>query len=222
MRLRTAEIAIALVCLSVPAARGADYTLETSDAPPQEVPEAIARQLQTEGVRVVGPRRALCEIWLLKDLAITPGFSPSLAVKYPLTPGQLVGAMRVPRRSGLKDFRGQEIDAGVYTLRYGQQPMDGNHIGTSDTADFLLAVPVSADADPAPIADVKELFSKSAAAAGTTHPAIFSLLPAEAAEGAAPGLVHDAEREFWIVELIAQGGDQKLPLRLVVVGESKG
>ena len=43
------------------------------------------------------------------------------------------------------DFRGQEIKKGVYTLRYGQQPEDGNHIGTSELADFLLAIPAGVD-----------------------------------------------------------------------------
>jgi hypothetical protein len=142
-------------------------------------------------------------------------------VKYPFTPGQLVGVINVPRRSGLTDFKGHEIESGLYTLRYGQQPMDGNHIGTSDTADFLLAVPIANDADPAPIADLKSLFTRSAEASGTTHPAIFSLLPADA-DSAEPGLAHDAEHEFWILQLVAASGDEKLPLRMIVVGESKG
>ena len=197
-----------------------EYKFEPSETPPSGVPAAIADLLDTQGAKVVGPKRDLCEIWLLKDVARVGDFTPSTSVKYPFTPGQLVGVLKVPRRAGLTDFRGHEIDTGVYTLRYGQQPMDGNHIGTSDTADFLLAVPVADDADPAPIVDLKSLFTRSAEASGTVHPAIFPLLPAE--EAAEPGLIHDGEHELWILQLTANAGDSTLPLRVVVVGVAKG
>jgi hypothetical protein len=198
-----------------------DYTFAPADATPGELPAAFADLVEPLGHTVVGPKRDLCSIWLLKDVARQAEFTPSTAVKYPFTPGQLVGVLSVPRRAGLTDFKGQELESGLYTLRYGQQPMDGNHIGTSDTADFLLAVPVADDADPAPIADLKSLFTRSAEASGTTHPAIFSLLPADG-DAAEPGLTHDAEHEFWILQLTAKTGESMVPLRVIVVGESKG
>lgn len=198
-----------------------DYTLATADGAPQDLPATLAELVDPAGHKVIGPKRDLCSLWLLKDVALQPDFAPSTAVKYPFTPGQLVGVLSVPRRAGLTDFKGQEIESGLYSLRYGQQPVDGNHIGTSDTADFLLAVPIAEDADPAPVADLKALFKQSAGASGTTHPAIFSLLPAEG-DAAEPGLTHDAEHEFWILNFTATAGDQQVPLRLVVVGESKG
>jgi hypothetical protein len=38
-----------------------------------------------------------------------------------------------------------------------------------------------------------------------------------------PGLVHDEEHSFWILQLVAAGAkDAKYPLRLVVVGQSEG
>ncbi len=210
------------LCLIVPA-QGADYTFEAAAELPDDVPAEIAAQLDPAGHKVVGPRRDLCQVWLVKELAVKEGFSPTLAVKYPFTPGQLIGVISVPRRAGLVDFRGQEIDDGVYTLRYGQQPMDGNHIGTSETSDFLLAVPATDDADPAPIASQDDLFDKSEGASGTTHPAIFSLLPASDAEFTEAGLVHEESKEFWILQLPGTGaGDSKVPIRLVIVGESKG
>jgi len=197
-----------------------DYTFSAAEKLPPGLPAALGDQLATVGVQVSGPKRDLCSIWLLKDVAVKPDFTPSTALKYPFTPGQLVGVLSVPRRAGLTDFKGHEIESGNYTLRYGQQPMDGNHIGTSDTADFLLAVPVADDQDPAPITEIESLFKRSAKVSGTTHPAIFSLLPAE--EGAEPGLANDAEHEFWILNLSAATGDQKIPLRMIVVGKSKG
>jgi hypothetical protein len=218
--MRPVCLALVLLALSSIAAVADDYTLAAAKNLPGDVPASLAEQLVAEGHQVKGPKRELCSIWLLKDVPVKSDFEPSAAVKYPFTSGQLVGLISVPRRSGLTDFKGHEIESGTYTLRYGQQPMDGNHIGTSETADFLLAVPVADDADPAPIADLESLFSRSEKASGTTHPAIFSLLPAEGETEA--GVIHDAEHEFWILNVSATAGEQKVPLRLIVVGKSKG
>ncbi|MFO1096337.1 MAG: hypothetical protein U0992_23990 [Planctomycetaceae bacterium] len=219
--MRPVCLAVALSCFLSSSLVADDYKLAEAQSPPKDVPAEIAKLLAAEGQQVDGPKRPLCSIWLLKDVSRLSDFKPSTAVKYPFTPGQLVGILSVPRRAGLTDFKGQELEPGLYTLRYGQQPMDGNHIGTSDTADFLLAIPVANDSDPAPIADVKEMFKRSAGASGTTHPAIFSLLAPEE-EQPEVALEHDEEQDFWVLETIAKAGDLEVPLRLVVVGKSKG
>lgn len=211
-----------ILAWAMSAASAQDYKLEPVAALPEGLPVAVSAKMSPSGHRVVG-QRPLCEVWLAKELAVQADFSPTLAVKYPFTPGQLVGVLSVPRRAGLSDFRGQEIEAGTYTLRYGQQPMDGNHIGTSETADFLLALPLDADQDPALIGDKDTLTEKSAAAAGTQHPAIFSLLPAAEAGIKEAALTHDKANELWVLQLVGTAAkDRKIPLRLIVVGESKG
>jgi hypothetical protein len=218
--MRSACLALTLSLLACVAAIADDYTSAPADKLPKDLPASLADQLAPAGVKVTGPKRELCSVWFLKQVASMADFTPSAAIKYPLTPGQLVGVISVPRRAGLTDFKGHELESGVYTLRYGQQPMDGNHIGTSDTADFLLAVPVAQDQDPAPITELETLFQRSAEASGTTHPAIFSLLPAD--DAAEPGLVNEAEHKFWILNAAAGEGDQKVTFRLIVVGKSKG
>ena len=104
-----------------------------------------------------------------------------------------MGVLRFPRKGA--DFRGQEIAAGAYTLRYGDQPVDGNHVGTFDTRDFLLLLPAGADESPAALAEA-DLFEKSAQAAGSTHPAILPLVK-PAGDGAKPTLRHIEEKEWW-------------------------
>ncbi|MCA9056629.1 MAG: hypothetical protein KDA75_22530, partial [Planctomycetaceae bacterium] len=145
-------------------------------------------------------------------------------VRYPFAPGELVGVLAVPKRADFLEFRGNELEQGTYTLRYGRQPMDGNHIGTSDLADFLVAIPAEKDEAAGVMEDQQEMVELSAAASGTTHPAILSLQPAEEAGDAT--LTHDEGREFWILQLPAtvKRGDAagKLPIRLVVVGVSEG
>lgn len=211
-------------CTSAPLS-AADYQLAKAETPPDGLPEAVAAAVGESGVRINGPQRELCQLWLAKAVPVAADFQPSAAVKYPFASGQLIGVLQVPRRSGLTDFRGNEIERGVYTLRYGRQPMDGNHIGTSDLADFLVAIPADRDDAPVVLEDVARLHELSAAASGTTHPAIFSLQPVAAA-AAEPALTHDEAREFWILQVnlpAQQGGATKpLPLRVVIVGVSEG
>ena len=190
---------------------------------PPGLAEKIAATLDPQGYRVQGPENAVMEFWLVKNLRVKPGFKPTLSVLYPFSPGQLIGAVRIPEKSKLTDFRGQEMTAGVYTLRYGQQPEDGNHIGTSETADFLLALPAKIDVDPKPVSGPDQLAETSAKSVSSTHPAIFSLLALKKPP-AKPALTHDEDHDFWIVSLTAKGSAKdkpvKVPLRFVVIGQA--
>ncbi len=201
----------------------ATHKLETVKKAPEGISKQITSALDPNGYRISGPKGTVCEIWLAKNLAFKPKFKPSLSVKYPFTPGQFVGALRVPEKVTYTDFRGQELKAGVYTLRYGKQPEDGNHVGTSDLADFILALPSKVDADTKTITDFDTLSEKSAGSAGSTHPAIFSLLPAEKTTKAAK-LSHDEEHDYWILQVAATGKqkDKSIPiaLRMIAVGRS--
>jgi hypothetical protein len=212
-------------CAGLLVAAEPSHQLDSVKELPQGLSEKVAAELNPQGHRVVGPDGPVAEVWFAKSAEVKPGFKPSLNVKYPFTPGQLIGALRVPDGTTFTDFRGQEIKPGVYTLRYGQQPQDGNHIGTSDLADFLLALPAKADTDVKPITDFDSLSQGSAEAAGSTHPAIFSLLPVEKNDAPAAALEHNEERDYWIVRVkvpgAAQGEKVEVPLRLVVVGRSE-
>jgi len=198
----------------------ADGQTKVVDKPPAGVSEKIAAAVSSAGQQVSIGNAPVCTLWLAKDLPAKAGFQPSLNVKYPFTPGQLVGVIEVQQKSGFTDFRGQDVAAGVYTLRYGQQPVDGNHVGTSELYDFLLAIPAKTDSDPAPIKAFEDLTKKSAATAGANHPAIYSLLPAEA--GAKSGtLEHDAGKDHWILTIVGQSSGKPLPLKVIVVGKSE-
>lgn len=201
-----------------------EHKLSTSGEPPQGLSKAVAMQLDPKGVRIAGPDGPVCEIWFVKSLTVKPGFKSTLEVKYPLEPGSLVGALRVPEGSTYHDFRTQEIGSGVYTLRYGQQPVDGNHIGTSAVADFLLAVPAEKDEDPKAISDFDTLAGMSAAAVGSSHPAILSLQPPSDVE-AAPSLTRDDSRDFVFLNAVGTGkaGDEttKVRFKLVAIGHAQ-
>ncbi|MEX0712269.1 MAG: hypothetical protein WD278_07960 [Pirellulales bacterium] len=198
----------------------AEHRVERLESPPPEgIAPAIAEQLASTGFKVLrGENRTVCEIWPAKQWPVKADFSPSGTVLYPFEMGQLMGAIRYPRKG--EDFRGQEIASGVYILRYAQQPVDGNHVGTSDTRDFLLLLPAEHDTSPAPVAK-DELFELSAKAAGTTHPAMLSLLAAGEGESL-PAMTHNMARDLWSLRFAnqtdAEGQESKLVIELVVVG----
>jgi len=200
----------------------AETKLQTLDQAPTGLSDAVAKVLAPQGYQTVGDDGAICTVWLTKAIPTTADFKPSLNVKYPFQAGELLGVLKVDQASGFTDFRGQEVAAGVYTLRYGKQPVDGNHIGTSELYDFLLAIPAAADTDPAVIKSVEALVMKSAQTTGSNHPAIFSLLPADANDKE-PKLIHEESKELWILAAPAMSAAGKaVPIRMVVVGVSEG
>ncbi len=210
-----------LICLSVSNVGADEFQLETIEVDADALPEELREAVAPRGHRLTGEDGPVADIWFARGVSALEGFQPSLNVKYPLTSGQFIGVLRVVEDAEMTDFRDQELDDDqLYLLRYGQQPADGNHIGTSETFDFLLATPADDDEAPTVIDSVDKLHELSSAAAGTSHPAIFSLLPVQDAHPAETTLTHDSGREFWILQTTI--GEQKLPLRLIVVGVSEG
>lgn len=198
-----------------------DHRVEplASPAPADAVSPQIAALLAPSGVKVIrGSTRTVCEIWLCKEWATQDGKLPS-GVNYPFQPGQLMGVIRFPKKGG--DFRDQDIAEGVYTMRYGQQPVDGAHVGTSATRDFLLLLKADQDKSPAVI-EYKPLTKQSAEAAGSNHPALLSLQKAEG--DSAPAIRHDEGRDWWIVHLQSTakvgGAAKDAALDFVVVGHA--
>ncbi len=213
-------LAILWVALSSRAS-GQDYKTARLDSPaPSGVAPEIGSLLESTGLKVSKGSSPVCEIWLAKEWPIAADGKTGGEVIYPLTPGQFIGVIRYPRKT--EDFRGQEIAAGTYVMRYGQQPIDGAHVGTSPTRDFLVLSPIAKDRDPKTI-DYKALVEASKEVSGTAHPAILSLQKAE--EGAMPLSIREvSEKEWVIVHFVGKakqgGGTKDLPMELVVVGKA--
>ncbi len=198
------------------------YKLAKLEKAPAGLSKKVTAALDPAGLQVVGSKGPVCAVWFVKDIVVKPGFSAGFDVKYPFSRGQLIGVLQVAKNAKFTDFRGQEMSPGVYTLRYELQPEDGNHIGTSDTRDFLLAVAAKGDGDTKNVTNLEKLAEDSGKAAGSTHPAIFILLPAEAVK---TQLTHDEDHDFWIVNSTATGKSKdktvKVPIRLVAIGHSE-
>ena len=215
-----------LFCLLATVPVRAEKKVEPLAEAPQGLSEEVTGALQPSGFRVSDDAGVICDIWLAKEAPLKPKFKPTLRVKYPFQLGQLVGAIRYPDGSKPSDFRGQPLKPGLYTLRYGLQPDDGNHLGTSDIRDFLVGCPPEKDQKAARVDDLKKLFKLSAGASGTTHPAIYLLTPPPEKAVDKPSVVADEEKKLTIFEgsLTGKSGEESsaVPVKVVVQGKSEG
>jgi hypothetical protein len=187
-------------------------------APADALAPEIAAQLLPNGFRVLEGDRTLWEFWLAKQWSVEAGAATTGERLYALQPGTLIGVARLRRRGA--DFRDQTISRGVYTLRYALQPVDGNHVGTSATRDFLLMVKAEDDTS-AEAKEAEGLIEASAAAAGSSHPAMISLKKID--DGAQSPAVRSIEgTDWWAMRLVGAAGEEEkpLPIDVVVVGHA--
>jgi hypothetical protein len=224
MAFRSTFLVVVAVCVLLLTGAADEKTLSSVDKAPDGLAPSIASLVNPTGFRVQSAEGPVCDVWLLKSVALKPGFKQTLNVKYPFQTGELVGVLRVSDKVEFSDFRGQPVKPGVYTLRYGQQPQDGNHIGTSDVYDFLVALPAATDTDPKLFLPPDRLHKASSKSVGTNHPAILSLLAVESPIAAAT--LTKEENDRWVLGVPVQGDDngKKAPvsLRVVVVGKVAG
>lgn len=216
-------LVVLLILLATPAARGQEYSVETIDEGPEqgELSADVAALLLDQGIRVKRGTRTIAEIWLRKELPMDPTFEKSMQRLYPFKSGDLIGVLHFGRRGS--DFRDQQISSGWYTLRFALQPVDGNHVGTSPTRDFLVLVDAGEDAAEKAWSD-DELNQASAGAAGSSHPAMICL-QAPQDSGEALSIRHDESKDWWIVRaqgtgVDADGKTQQVPLEFVIAGHA--
>jgi hypothetical protein len=204
---------------------GNTYTIKQSDAPPpSEVSDPVRKLLAERSFELHDGAGALvCQIWFRKEV---PAKATPEQVKNGLTyremeESTLIGAIRFDQQS--TDYRKQKIKPGIYTLRLGFQPMDGDHMGTAPYPDFCLLVPANLDTKPALI-ESKELRELSAKAIGGSHPGVLLLFPNEKLDGAAE--LADKGNNTWVlnvalpVSVEGQKARASLGFGLTLVGQT--
>jgi hypothetical protein len=127
--------------------------------------------------------------------------------------GSLIGAVQLVQP--WPDYKANSIPAGVYTLRYGVMPADGNHMGVSPYRDYLMLIPPEQDTDPGKNFNYVELITSSAQASGVPHPAVLALFPIWE-EISGPSVVKN-EMDQWTLAI--KLGDQVVGLVIVGHGE---
>lgn len=181
-----------------------------SDPLPTDLAAPIAAKIAPGGIRATVGANTLT-FWWVKDLPMKS--SPASWSDVP--EGTLVGAVKIEKDS--RDTRGRVIKAGAYTLRYGIQPQNGDHLGVSPFREFLLLSPAKQDADPAPPTH-DGLVDLSKQTIGGSHPAVWSLDPPVATDAALT--VHantELELKALVMEVPIAGG--MLRFGLVLIGK---
>ena len=204
----------------------ADYSgAPLKEEPPAEIAEPLRKTLRGSGFRVKKGDDSYVDLWFVRQLKTQkPPAGQGIDFGH-IAEGSLVAVMRWHGKN--KDFRNTRFKPGVYTLRKLTQPEDGDHLGVTDTRDFLVVCPPKEDKSPAPLPPKKTL-ELSLGASKSKHPLSLYLMKLfDEPKGAAPRLVEDSEQEFWIVDCHlpgdgASGPPTKRPIRLgvVVVGQS--
>ncbi len=175
------------------------YSIKTGQTPvPTEVAEPIQKVLGKQSVQLLNSAgKPVCEVWFRTEI---PADATAEQLKNGLTyrevkQSEVVGAIRFDE--DWRDYRKQKVKAGIYTLRLGYQPMDGDHTGASEYQDFLLLLDASKDRN-LDLMDAKQMIETSAKSIGSGHPAVFMLFP-NSKPGTSPELAA-MPKNHWVLQ----------------------
>ena len=189
------------------------YKAESAGAPPSEVPSNFASLLAKTGAKITGANGSVvCEIWLRAQEPTGPK-STEEAVSLPLIPqGSFIGVIQFPAAGS--DRRGQGIKPGIYTLRYSDYPVNGDHQGVAPQRDFALLTRIADDKDPAATPKFDALVEMSRKASGTPHPLVMSIWKQDTDFQA--GLSQQGEHD-WVLQTKLGA----TPLAIILIGKAE-
>ncbi|MFQ5768033.1 MAG: hypothetical protein ACE5ID_08630 [Acidobacteriota bacterium] len=224
-RLRRTGAAFCLAGLGLAAfmAGGSPRAGENTDAPAVEtvkageaggftLPEKIDAVLEDPAFAVSQGGEPLAFLRLRKEWTLQKEAVAGLGVSFAAIPlSSLVGAIHL--KAPWTDYRGVAVPAGTYTLRYGIQPADGNHMGVSVYRDFLILLKPDDDPGPSADLDLRRLVDLGKKSSGAAHPWVLGLYPVE--DGVEPPCMARNEMDHWMLVRRANG----LTLGLVILGQ---
>jgi hypothetical protein len=214
MRRLLSFIAFAVIASSVALAAPKLETIgPCTDA---SVAEAVRAALSPQGYRVTFNDGSTVELWFRNQLStLAVAAAKDSGGIYNLPESALVGVVRFAKPA--RDYRGQTVASGVYTLRYELQPNDGDHLGTAPTRDFVLAIPAAADTDPAASYKFEPLVELSRKTTQARHPSPWNLVSPDAK--AFPSVYDDGESHI-ILAAKVKTDKGEMPLAIVVQGSA--
>jgi hypothetical protein len=210
---RVLALALMLSWVAAGAYAASPGKVEPTGAFSDASPEAIKKALAGTGHKATLYDGSVVEVWFRNSIPAAAQKDPN-AVYPQIGRGTFIGVVKFQRAT--KDFRGQPIKPGSYAMRYEILPSDGNHMGVAAQPDFVLLTPLASDPGPDVVPSLAELVKMSAKAAGTAHPASFSMVPTEGATGF-PSLFYTSDGYVaFAVQLKSAGTD--FPVALVIKG----
>jgi hypothetical protein len=217
---RTLAAAILTVVTGV-ASADSKYSVKVEDKEaPKDLGDAVRAVLDAKAMTVTDDKgKVICTVWACKSLDTKATADQAKAgLKYTqLEETTLVGAVQFPE--GFRDYRKSNIKAGVYTLRLGIQPEDGDHQGTAPYNEFCLLIPAADDKKP-DVLDAETLHQQSNKSTTRKHPGVMLLFPNK--EPKETPAVEAKPKDHFVLSyrVPATAGEQKafLGFSLVVVG----
>lgn len=219
MVLRLSIAAMAVAGLSLPAA-AAEYEVKQVEAPPPEVvAEPIRELLQDKALQLLADGEPSYTFWMVKELPLksTPD-APEDALDS-IAEQTILGAVVAHEEHG--DYRDDTVYKGAYIMRFALQPMDGNHLGTSEFPFFALLVPADKDTELDTFGDTDAMVEASSEDTAAEHPMILLLRPIEDPDVETPAVNEPVTHEKSIkVKLTGKSddGEATVPFHLVFYG----
>ena len=199
-------------------------TMKVVDAkPPEEISEAIRAALDEKSLTLSSGTQPFFEFWFRKQLPLakTPA-GGTLAIDT-VPEASVLGVVRVTGKR--RDFRDEDIPPGVYVVRLGIQPEDGNHQGVAPTRTFALLIPAKSDTKLEPLTH-KDVLKAASNTNAAKHPSNLNLQPVEDTSGNFPRLEerNDGNHKCVLLKLPGQVGDagEKTTITFALVYDGLG
>ena len=192
----------------IPHLAAAQLTATKLDAPPPDELAAPIRGSLTPVAKVTA-NTATLELWFVTSLPAGSANDWSQVAE-----GAVVGAVRVA--GPFKEIRGKTVKPGVYTLRLGLQPQNGDHLGASPFREYLLLSPAGIDKDAKPLG-FEGTVALSKQTLGASHPAALSLDPPSGAGAPLSSVTNELDHKGLVIEVKTAAGGT-LRFGLIVIG----
>jgi hypothetical protein len=204
-------------------ASAAEVSLKISDkAPPKEAGDSIRKALQPKSIQLLEAEKPIFDFWFRSELPLkSKPESPAKSLDS-IAEITLIGVAMVGE--GRRDYKDNEIVAGTYTIRFGLQPQDGDHLGTSEFPYFAVLIPVASDPEIESITKFKAMTKASSKGTSAGHPVVLSLRPVSAEAGDTPLITKPApEHQAIRLRLTGKiaGSDQPVPISFELVFQGK-
>ena len=216
------KIIFTILLIAMPLA-AAEFSVKVTTTPvPKDVSAAVKKTLGKDCIQLSIGGKPWLEFWLRAPLPLKAKPAKPEKALDALATATLMGVVRI-HKSG-RDYRVDDLYKGVFTMRYGKIPGDGNHLGATDYPYFAVLIPATKDPKLDTYKTFKTMTKASLMETASEHPMILSLRPAKKA-AAQPTIIEPAPEHRSI--LLAASGALKdaktaIPIPLQVVFEGVG
>jgi hypothetical protein len=240
---------LALLAVVPVRVRAQDFRMEAaSEETLKSLPQLLRNSLDPRGVRLVASvnevKTTICQVWWKKDVDVAHEGHKSADILYSnLAVGSLLGVLYFANEAQAelfrRDFRGQVMEPGFYTMRYARidQEKDLVEIRNKDKGeqdddmrvspyrDFVLLTALKYDSHIGRALTFDEMFRQGRLTTRTKNPAILSLVQVNPAYKTFPSVVPEDSGDCALQVKVRQKGakdEQALSVLLITPHISLG